>query len=87
MNRIDKVSSRNRKAVNLRVDADLVEAAKSMNMNLSQIFESSLRQAVSEERKRQWVEENREAIDEHNERVAREGTLGMKIWAAKHGPV
>jgi antitoxin CcdA len=87
MNRIDKVSSRSRKAVNLRVDAELIEAAKSLNMNLSQIFESSLRQAVLEQRKRRWVEENREAIDEHNARVEREGTFGMKIWAAKHGPV
>ena len=87
MNRLDKVSNRSRKAVNLTVDAGLVEAAKSMGMNLSQIFESTLKQAVSEERKRRWVEENREAIDEHNERVAREGTLGMKIWAARHGPV
>jgi antitoxin CcdA len=87
MNRLDKVSNRSRKAVNLTVDAGLVEAAKSMGMNLSQIFESTLKQAVSEERKRRWVEENQEAIDEHNERVAREGTLGMKIWAAKHGPV
>ncbi|MGE0666432.1 MAG: type II toxin-antitoxin system CcdA family antitoxin [Sphingomonadales bacterium] len=87
MNKIDKVTNRSRKAVNLSVDAELVEAAKSMDMNLSQIFESSLRQAVSEEQKRRWVEENREAIDEYNERIDREGTLGMKVWAAKHGPV
>jgi len=87
MNRIDKISNRSRKAVNLRVDAELIDTAKSLDMNLSQIFENSLKQAVSEERKRRWVEENREAIDEYNERVEREGTLGMKVWAAKHGPV
>jgi len=87
MNRVDKVTSRGRKAVNLSVDAELVDAAKSMDMNLSQIFETSLKQAVSQERKRRWVEENREAIDEYNERIEREGTFGMKVWAAKHGPV
>ena len=46
MNRVDKVTSRGRKAVNLSVDAELVDAAKSMDMNLSQIFETSLKQAV-----------------------------------------
>lgn len=78
MNRVGKISKR--KAVNLTADVELIEAAKSMGMNLSQVFEESLKHAVSEERKRQWVEENREAIDEYNARIDREGTFAMKFW-------
>lgn len=77
MNKPEKVSRR--KAVNLTADAKLVEAAKSMGMNLSQVFEDGLRKVVLEEVQRRWEEENREAIDEHNARVEREGILGMKV--------
>lgn len=78
MNRFGKISKR--KAVNLSADAALVEDARSMGMNLSLVFEASLKRAVSEERKRQWVEENREAIDEYNARIDQEGTFAMKFW-------
>jgi antitoxin CcdA len=78
MNKVEKVAKR--KAVNLTADAELVEDAKAMGLNLSQLFQDSLKKAVSEERKRQWVEENREAIDEYNERIDREGTFAMQFW-------
>ena len=78
MNKVEKIAKR--KAVNLTADAELVEDAKAMGLNLSQLFQESLKKAVSEERKRQWVEENREAIDEYNERIDREGTFSMQFW-------
>ncbi|MBI1180423.1 MAG: acetoacetyl-CoA synthase [Alphaproteobacteria bacterium] len=69
-----------RKAVNLRADAELVELAKSLGINLSQLFEQGLRQAVAAERKRRWEEENREAIDNYNRRVERDGTFAERYW-------
>lgn len=73
MNRVDRVSRR--KAVNLTADIDLVEAAKSMGLNLSQLFEDGLKRAVWEARKRQWEEENREAIDNYNRFVEENGVF------------
>lgn len=73
MNRIDKVSRR--KAVNLTADVELVEAAKSMGLNMSQLFEDGLKRAVWEARKRQWEEENREAIDNYNRFVEENGVF------------
>ncbi len=73
MNKPKKVSKR--KAVNLTADVDLVETAKSLGFNLSQVFEDGLKRAVSEARKRQWEEENREAIDNYNRFVEENGVF------------
>jgi antitoxin CcdA len=73
MNRVEKLLRR--KPVNLTADVELVEAAKSMGLNLSQLFEESLRKAVWEQRKRQWEEENREALDQYNRFVEDNGVF------------
>jgi antitoxin CcdA len=75
MNKIDQNGKRPRKAVNLRADAELVDLAKSMGINLSQLLEGSLREAVAAERKRRWEEENREAIDNYNRFVEENGVF------------
>ena len=48
MNRVENVSKR--KAVNLTADIELVELARSMGLNLSQVFEDGLKKAVWDER-------------------------------------
>lgn len=73
MNRVEKVSRR--KPVNLTADIELVEVARSMGLNLSQLFEDSLKKAVWEERKRQWEDENREAIEQYNRFVEENGVF------------
>lgn len=62
-----------RKPTNVSLDADLVAEAKELGINLSRACESGLSAEVREARKRQWVEENWEAIQSSNEYVAKHG--------------
>jgi antitoxin CcdA len=62
-------------ATNLSVPADLIREAKSIGLNLSELLEVALREALRRKRQEAWLEENRDAIDSYNARVAREGTF------------
>lgn len=62
-------------ATNLSVRADLVKEAKRLGLNLSEVFESAIDEAVRRKRREEWLEENRAAIEEYNDRVRREGTF------------
>lgn len=69
----DTVSPRKRRAVNLSLDADIVDAAKAAGINLSRITEAALRAATKAEMERRWKEENRAAFDYWNAWVAENG--------------
>ena len=60
-------------ATNLSARADIVAEAKELGLNLSEVFESALAEAVRRKREDAWLAENREAIASYNTRVAREG--------------
>lgn len=51
-----------RKPTNVTARADLVEEAKALGVNLSDVFEAALRDAVRERRRAEWTESNREAF-------------------------
>ncbi|MFN3231648.1 MAG: type II toxin-antitoxin system CcdA family antitoxin [Alphaproteobacteria bacterium] len=80
MNRPERVSRGKRRPVNLTADKSLIEEAKALGLNLSQTFEESLRLAVNREKEKQWLEENREAIESYNHYVAEHGTIGSHLW-------
>ena len=69
----DSIGSGKRKPVNLSLDTGVVEAARSLGINLSQTCESALRAATAAERSRKWQEENREAIEANNAWVEKNG--------------
>ncbi len=62
-----------KKATNLSINAKVLDAAREMGMNISQTVETLLAEEVKRRYWQQWNEENREAIDEYNVRVNREG--------------
>ena len=62
-----------RNPVNLSIREDLVVEAKALGINVSQVAERALIESVNRARGAAWQKENAEAIDEHNERVARTG--------------
>ena len=62
-----------KKAVNLSIDAELLYQAREIGLNLSQELEARLKQRTKAERWARWQEDNREAIDAYNRRVARRG--------------
>lgn len=64
-----------RKAANLSVDASLLREAKRLNVSLSRVFESALRDAVARARRERWLEENRDALDAYNRHVERDGVF------------
>jgi antitoxin CcdA len=63
-------------ATNLSLRADLVRRAKALGLNLSEVLDAALEQAVKEAEGRSWLEENRDAIEEYNALVAKHGVFG-----------
>ncbi|MEA2029702.1 MAG: type II toxin-antitoxin system CcdA family antitoxin [Campylobacterota bacterium] len=64
-----------KRATNLSINSDLLKKAKSHQINLSKSFESYLAQLVKEYELRAWQNENREAIEEYNAHIDREGVF------------
>ncbi|MFT4255616.1 MAG: type II toxin-antitoxin system CcdA family antitoxin [Pseudoxanthomonas sp.] len=64
-----------KRAANLSVNAELLDRAKELGINLSATLEAALQQEVRVRQREQWREENREAIAEYNAWVAEHGVL------------
>jgi antitoxin CcdA len=64
-----------KRAVNLFVDAELLEDARRMQINISDTLEQRLRNLVRVEREKRWLAENQDAIAAYNRRVAEHGLL------------
>jgi antitoxin CcdA len=62
-------------ATNLSVRADLVTEAKALGLNLSEVFEAAVSDAVRRKRQEAWLAENHGAIESYNATVARDGTF------------
>lgn len=62
-------------ATNLSVRADVVKEAKALGLNLSELFEAAILEAIRRRRRESWQTENREAIESYNGKVAREGVF------------
>lgn len=67
--------SARRKPTNLSLNSDLLREARAMRLNLSQILEQRLTELLREYRRREWLRENREAIDDYNRRIERRGVF------------
>ena len=64
-----------KKATNITINADLLREAKSLGINLSHTFERHLAEVVRKARRERWLEENREALDDHNAFIERHGVF------------
>lgn len=71
------------KPVNVSLPAAEVAEAKSYGLNLSQITRDALLKALNDERKRRYMEENKEAIAEYNAFVDTHGTPIIPVWRRK----
>ena len=65
-----------KKAANVTVNADLLREAKALNINLSQVLERSLAEVVQQTRRQHWLDENRQALDDYNRHIERDG-----VWS------
>jgi antitoxin CcdA len=68
-----------KRAVNLFVDADLLDEARRMRINISETLEHRLRTIVRGEREKRWLEENRDAIASINSFIDQHGLLANKL--------
>lgn len=68
-----------KRAVNLFVDADLLDEARRLRINVSETLERRLRSIVRAEQEKRWLEENREAIASINSFIEEHGLLANKL--------
>jgi len=64
-----------KRAVNLFVDAELLDEARRLRINISETLEHRLRSIVRAEIEKRWLEENKGALDAYNLRVREHGLL------------
>jgi antitoxin CcdA len=68
-----------KRAVNLFVDTELLDEARRLRINLSDMLERRLRTIVKAEQEKRWLEENQAAIDSINSFIDRHGLLASRL--------
>ncbi|MDO8465329.1 MAG: type II toxin-antitoxin system CcdA family antitoxin [Gallionella sp.] len=68
-----------KKSANLSINADLLQQAKQLNINLSQTLEQHLAEIVRQAQRSQWLAENKDALDEYNRRIESRGTFSDRL--------
>lgn len=63
-------------ATNLSLQIDLVRRAKALHLNLSDVVERALEQAIIDAERARWLEDNETAIDQYNAFVEKHGLFG-----------
>jgi antitoxin CcdA len=64
-----------KRASNLSVNSNLLEEARRYKLNLSKLLEQALVEALTEKKRTEWLEQNREALEAYNERVEERGVF------------
>ena len=64
-----------KKSANLSINADLLQQAKQLNINLSQTLEQHLAEIIRQAQRSRWLAENQSALDEYNRRIEARGTF------------
>lgn len=68
-----------KKSVNLSINSDLIQQAKALKINLSKLLEEKLAQTIAAQKESLWIQENKEAIDDYNERISKNGTFSDRL--------
>ncbi len=70
-----------RRSINLTIREDVIAAAKSVPLNLSQAAEAGIVEAIRKARTEAWRKANRDRIEAHNARIKKDGVLLTPDWA------
>lgn len=62
-----------KKATNLTLNTKVLEMARELGMNLSQTVDTLLMEEVKRQYWKRWNEENKDAVEAYNARIAKEG--------------
>lgn len=66
---------RRKKAANLSVDEGLLARARRLKLNLSQVLEAGLADAIRQQESDAWLKKNRAALEAYNEHVEKHGVF------------
>jgi antitoxin CcdA len=71
-----------KKAANLSINADLLNRARELDINLSATLEQALVEIVKQRQRERWLAENRDAIAAYNDHVEKHGAFsdGMRTF-------
>jgi antitoxin CcdA len=58
---------------------DLLNLAKSLNLNISSVLETALAETVKQKKKEKWLEENADGINSYNEHVEEHGLFSDEL--------
>jgi antitoxin CcdA len=79
---VERAKSRpQKKAVNLSIDGELLNRARSDGLNLSSILEAALEQKLRQQARKRWLAENRAGMDAYNEQVEKHGVFSDGLRA------
>jgi antitoxin CcdA len=70
-----------KKAVNVSINRELLNRARSADLNLSSILETVLEQRLRQQARERWLTENRAGIEAYNEQVERDGVFSDGLRA------
>jgi antitoxin CcdA len=65
-----------KKAVNVSIQSDLLEAARAEDINISATLEAALADQLRIRKRERWRADNAEAIDAYNSDVDKNGSFG-----------
>jgi antitoxin CcdA len=68
-----------KRAINLSLNAMVLDMAKEMGLNISQTVDTLLTEEVLRQYRERWQEDNAQAIADYNARIEREGTFAQRI--------
>ena len=68
-----------KRATNLTLSSDVLEAAKALEINISQVCDNYLRRLVRREQERKWREDHADFIAAYNATIETEG-LPLDEW-------
>lgn len=68
-----------KKSANLSVNSELLEQAKKLHINLSQVLEQRLTEIIRIRYREQWLQQNRVAFEQYNQRIEENGVFSDDI--------
>ncbi|MDD4960473.1 type II toxin-antitoxin system CcdA family antitoxin [Rhodoferax sp.] len=68
-----------KKAINLSLSVDVLDAAKALELNISQMCDTYLRERVAQEQRHRWRSEHADFIAAYNATIETEG-LPLDQW-------
>jgi antitoxin CcdA len=74
-----RTGSPGKRATNLSLSIDVLESARSLGVNISQVCDQHLREVVRSEQERRWREEHADFIAAFNATIETEG-LPLDEW-------